>query len=113
MSESSPGSLPLLPPADFIDPVIEVYKRDVDVTLLIENLLLTPAQRWEKAESFIQSVREWRGAAKRSRQHLGIGPTITAAESVVRTPSSGRGRPDDDSRIPSGIDAPILTEVLS
>lgn len=70
MSESSQGPLALLPPADFIDPVIEVYKRDVDVTLLIGNLLLTPAQRWVKAESLIQSVREWRGAAKRSRQQL-------------------------------------------
>ena len=77
MSDLSPRPLALLPPADFMDPVIEVYKRDVDVTLLIENLLLTPTQRWEKAESFIQSVREWRGAAKRSRQHLGIATEAT------------------------------------
>jgi hypothetical protein len=35
-------------PADTYDPVIEAYKKDVDRTLLRENLKLTPAQRAEK-----------------------------------------------------------------
>ena len=29
------------------DPVIEAYKRDVDRTLLRQNLMRTPAERWE------------------------------------------------------------------
>src|SRR6185503_8205005 len=33
-----------LPPPDVFDPVIEAYKKDIDRTLLIENLKLTPAQ---------------------------------------------------------------------
>ena len=39
-----------------------------------------------------------------------IGASIAVAESVVRTPSSGRGRPDYDTQIPTVIDAPIPTE---
>lgn len=38
---ATPGSFESLPP----DPVIEAYKRDVDRTLLRENLKKTPQQR--------------------------------------------------------------------
>jgi hypothetical protein len=38
-----------LPPPDFSDPVIEAYKKDVDRTLLRENLKLTPDERFRKA----------------------------------------------------------------
>jgi len=51
-----------LPPADVFDPVIEAYKRDVDRTLLRENLKLTPAQRAEKLESFVEMLMELREA---------------------------------------------------
>jgi hypothetical protein len=58
-----------LPPPDVFDPVIEAYKKDIDRTLLIENLKLTPAQRAEKLESFVEmllelrdATREWRSA---------------------------------------------------
>jgi hypothetical protein len=34
------------PPADYVDPVIEAYKRDVDRTILRENLKLTVEQRF-------------------------------------------------------------------
>ncbi len=57
------GSKPL-PPPDVYDPVIEIYKRDVDRTLLIENLKLTPAQRAEKLESFLQMLAELRDATE-------------------------------------------------
>jgi hypothetical protein len=54
----------LLPPTTaFIepDPVIEAYKRDVDRTLLRENLKLTYYQRIQKLQgymNFIEQVRE-------------------------------------------------------
>jgi hypothetical protein len=52
-----------LPPADVFDPVIEAYKKDVDRTLLRENLKLTMQQRSEKFLSFAKSVYEIRGKA--------------------------------------------------
>jgi hypothetical protein len=55
-----------LPPADFYDPVIEAYKKDVDRTLLRENLKLTVEQRLQKFASFSKYAQELRGAAWRS-----------------------------------------------
>lgn len=55
-----------LPPADYHDPVIEAYKKDVDRTLLRENLKLTVEQRIRKAQRFHESVDAWRGAAWRA-----------------------------------------------
>jgi hypothetical protein len=49
------------------DPVIEAYKRDVDRTLLRENLKLTPAQRLEKLVSFSSFAAELRRAGQRAR----------------------------------------------
>ena len=40
-----------LPPADYCDPVIEAYKKDVDRTLLRENLKLTVEERFRKFEN--------------------------------------------------------------
>jgi hypothetical protein len=51
-----------LPAPDVFDPVIEAYKKDVDRTLLIENLKLSPAQRAEKLESFVEMLMELREA---------------------------------------------------
>ena len=45
------------------DPVIELYKRDVDRTLLRENLRLTPEQRLLKLEDFVKFMGELRRAA--------------------------------------------------
>lgn len=52
-----------LPAADVFDPVIEAYKKDVDRTLLRENLKLTMQQRSEKFLSLAKSVYEIRGQA--------------------------------------------------
>jgi hypothetical protein len=60
-----------LAPPDFFDPVIEAYKKDVDRTLLIENLRLSPDDRLRKAISFHHSIDRWRGAARRGRQQAG------------------------------------------
>jgi hypothetical protein len=58
---------PELAPPDVYDPVIDFYKRDVDRTLLRENLKLTPAQRIEKFERAMKTIFELQKAA-RSRQ---------------------------------------------
>jgi hypothetical protein len=55
---------PDLAPADFLDPVIEAYQKDVDRTLLRENLKLSPEQRVRKAESIHRSVERVRDAAR-------------------------------------------------
>src|SRR5688500_5261055 len=56
--------LPELAPADYIDPVVEAYKKDVDRTLLRENLKLTVEQRLLKAQAMHESVTRWRGVAQ-------------------------------------------------
>jgi hypothetical protein len=57
-----------LAPADYCDPVIEAFKKDVDRTLLRENLKLTVEQRIRKAQSFHKSIEEWRAAGERMRR---------------------------------------------
>ena len=57
-----------LPPADVFDPVIEAYKKDVDRTLLRENLKLSPQQRSEKFVSFMKGIRELRRIAQQDRK---------------------------------------------
>jgi hypothetical protein len=54
-----------LAPPDYCDPVIEAYKKDVDRTLLRENLRLSVEQRIQKAQSFHEAIAELRGAATR------------------------------------------------
>ncbi len=56
-----------LPPPDVYDPVIEVYMRDVDRTLLRENLKLTPSQRAEKFTRGMRLVFELRRANQARR----------------------------------------------
>lgn len=54
--------LPLEP-----DPVIEAYKKDVDVTLLDRNLALTVEERFRQLESmarFVEAARKAREAAE-------------------------------------------------
>ncbi|MBI4474791.1 MAG: hypothetical protein HY646_19120 [Acidobacteria bacterium] len=61
-----PGQ-PFLAPPDYCDPVVEAYKKDVDRTLLRENLKLTVEDRFRKFESFARFARELRDAGERSR----------------------------------------------
>ncbi|MEX0781011.1 MAG: hypothetical protein WD557_00055 [Dehalococcoidia bacterium] len=49
------------------DPVIEAYKKDVDRTLLRENLKLTPTQRLDKLSSLQSFAAELRRAGKAAR----------------------------------------------
>jgi hypothetical protein len=66
MSQPTKPSDELAPP-DYCDPVIEAYKKDVDRTLLRENLKLTVDERFRKFESLWAFARELRGAARRTR----------------------------------------------
>jgi hypothetical protein len=51
-----------------LDAVIEVYKRDVDRTLLRENLKLTPEERINKLQALVQFVEDLRQAGKAARK---------------------------------------------
>jgi len=53
------------------DPVVEVYLRDVDRTLLRENLKLTFEQRAQKHFRVLQMVEELRAAGKKLRKRDG------------------------------------------
>ena len=49
------------------DPVIDVYLRGVDRTLLRRNLRLTPQQRLEQLQSLVRFADELRHAGKSAR----------------------------------------------
>jgi hypothetical protein len=66
VEDSAGSSRPQLVSADYCDPVIDAYKKDVDRTLLRENLKLSVEERIRKATSFHQSIDAWRGAARRT-----------------------------------------------
>lgn len=49
------------------DPVIEAYKKDIDRTLIRENLKLTVEERFRKAMAFARFARELRRAGREAR----------------------------------------------
>jgi hypothetical protein len=50
------------------DPVVEAYKKDVDRTLIRENLKLTVTQRFERAMELQRFAEEMRRAGRESRR---------------------------------------------
>ncbi len=67
-TDPKPGRvLPELAPADYCDPVIEYYKKDVDRTLLRENLKLSVDERVRKFEQFMQYAMELQEAGRKAR----------------------------------------------
>ncbi len=56
-----------MPPLDS-DPVIEAYKKDVDRTLIRENLKLTPEQRIQNLMALQIFAEELREAGRRAKQ---------------------------------------------
>lgn len=54
---------PLLP-----DPVIEAYKRDIDLTLIRENLKLTPEERLKKLMDLQKFAAELQRAGRAARR---------------------------------------------
>ncbi|MEO8271730.1 MAG: hypothetical protein ABI557_18550 [Aureliella sp.] len=67
------------------DPVIEAYKKDVDRTLLRENLKLTPAERFLKFDRFMQSVIELREAGEQHRREQRLAERAST-NALVPTP---------------------------
>lgn len=55
-------------PVDATTDLVEAFKKDIDRTLLIENLKLTPEQRTKKFLGFMQSIYEVREAGRRWRE---------------------------------------------
>jgi len=47
------------------DPVVEAYKKDIDRTLLRENLKLTPDERLRKLQDFVTFIHGLRRATRR------------------------------------------------
>ena len=71
--QSTEAALPYsldYPPPDFIDPVVEVYKRDVDRSIIRENLKLTVEERLRKHQNAQTFFEELRRAGERARQSL-------------------------------------------
>jgi hypothetical protein len=50
----------------WMDPLIEVYMKDVDQTIIDENLKLTPGQRIANLQSMLESAERVREAMRRS-----------------------------------------------
>lgn len=50
------------------DPVIEAYKKDIDRTLIRENLKLTPEERLNRLVKFQEFAEELRAAGRRARR---------------------------------------------
>ena len=50
-----------------LDPVIEAYKKDVDVTLIRENLRLTVDQRFQQLMKLQQFAADLRRAGRKAR----------------------------------------------
>ncbi|MBK9974586.1 MAG: hypothetical protein IPP14_07410 [Planctomycetes bacterium] len=52
-----------------MDDVIDIYKRDVDRTLLREHLKMTVEQRFERFLALMKFLEELRAAGKSARTH--------------------------------------------
>ena len=53
---------------DDLDPVIEAYKKDVDVTLIRENLRLTVDQRFQQLMKLQRFAEDLRRAGRKARE---------------------------------------------
>jgi hypothetical protein len=51
-----------------LDPVVEAFKKDVDVTLIRENLRLTVDERFQQLMKLQQFADELRRAGRRARE---------------------------------------------
>jgi hypothetical protein len=51
----------------WLDPIIDAYRKDVDITQIRENLKLTPDQRLQKLEAMLADAEEFRRAMKAAK----------------------------------------------
>jgi hypothetical protein len=56
-----------LAPPEYCDPVIEAYKKDIDRSLLRENLKLSVQQRFEQFERFMEYIYVMQTAGRKAR----------------------------------------------
>ena len=54
-------------PGRYVDPVVEAYKKDIDVTLIRENLRLTVDQRFQQLMKLQQFAEDLRRAGRKAR----------------------------------------------
>ena len=54
-------------PSRDVDPVVEAYKKDIDRTLIRENLKLTVEERFRKAMALARFAEEMRRAGREAR----------------------------------------------
>lgn len=59
-----------LPPADTPDPVLDAYRKDVDIGLLRENLKLTVQERFDRFTQVMTSMETIRQAGETARALL-------------------------------------------
>ncbi len=71
-----------------IDLIIELYKRDVDRTLLIERLKKTPAQRVEDLQKLYDFAMEMRRAVQRVPVTVEFGALLESSRKDGSTSSS-------------------------
>jgi len=55
------------PPKRYVDPVVEAYKKDIDRTLIRENLKLTVEERFRNAMALQRFAEELRRAGREAR----------------------------------------------
>jgi hypothetical protein len=55
-----------LPPANYTDSLIEAFKKDIDVTLIRENLRLTVDQRFQQLMKLQEFAEELRRAGRKA-----------------------------------------------
>jgi hypothetical protein len=65
MNENEPIVSP--PDEDYVDPVIEAYKKDIDLTLIRHNLKLTVEERFENLMRMQEFAEEMRNAMLRAK----------------------------------------------
>ena len=75
----------------------------------VERRLIFALSRWGGLRCPSEHMALTWGDIDWENNRIRIGASITVAEFVVRTPSSGRRRPDYDTQFLTVIDAPILT----
>jgi hypothetical protein len=56
-------------PVSWVDPVIEIYRKDVDMTLIRENLKLSVEQRFEQLMRIQRFVNELQQAGQNARKN--------------------------------------------
>jgi hypothetical protein len=68
--EPTESSTPTPEPVEYRDPVIEFYKKDVDRTMLRENLKKTVQERVDAFIAFMKAREEFQRAGEAARQAL-------------------------------------------